>query len=323
MLDFVLGVLLVALALRGWLRGFVREAIGLGVVVAGSFLAFRLSTPLGEVVESMAGTSADVSRLIAGLFLVVVIAVGAWIVAHVVHAGLRIVPGLTTLNRLGGAAFSALAGVFVITVAVSLLATSAFGAGWRDAVTSSTIGGWLADPDAAPQRVVSLVAGDQVIAAVLALQDVAGARRIVGPDTGRIRVTPTDRGDVRVAGGAADRAYDLLNRERAAANATPLTRSDRLDAVALAYAREVAVTGRISDRGRGGATLQDRLAAESIVVQGSDQVVVVAPSPRSAHEALTLDEASYEEMVGRNYLRVGVAALKLPLGILVVEVFTT
>ena len=53
MLDFVLGAILVALAVRGWMRGFAREAIGLAVILAGLVFAFRLSTPVGAVVEAV------------------------------------------------------------------------------------------------------------------------------------------------------------------------------------------------------------------------------------------------------------------------------
>ena len=69
MVDWVLLAVFVLLAVRGWMRGLIREVIGLAVVIVGLFLAFRLSTPLGSVVESLAGTSADVSRLIAGIFI--------------------------------------------------------------------------------------------------------------------------------------------------------------------------------------------------------------------------------------------------------------
>ena len=69
MLDFVLGALLVALAVRGWMRGFVRESVSLIVLVVGLFFAFRLSTPGGAVIESLAGTSTDASRLAAGIVI--------------------------------------------------------------------------------------------------------------------------------------------------------------------------------------------------------------------------------------------------------------
>ena len=79
--DWLFVVIFALLAARGWMR----EVIGLGVVVVGLFLAFRLSTPFGVVVESLVGTSADVSRLIAGIVIVLALGIGATIVANVLH----------------------------------------------------------------------------------------------------------------------------------------------------------------------------------------------------------------------------------------------
>ena len=53
MLDLVLGALLVGLGIRGWMRGLVKEVISLAVLVVGTILAFRLSTPLGRVLAAM------------------------------------------------------------------------------------------------------------------------------------------------------------------------------------------------------------------------------------------------------------------------------
>ena len=81
MIDFLLGAVLIGLLVRGWMRGLVREVIGLAVIVVGIFLAFRLSTPAGAVVSGLAGTSADVSRFIGGIAVFLIISVGGAIVS--------------------------------------------------------------------------------------------------------------------------------------------------------------------------------------------------------------------------------------------------
>ena len=97
MLDLILGALLVGLAVRGWWRGLLREAIGLGVIVVGMVVSFRLSTPVGDVVESLAGVSPEIARLIGGVVIFLLIAVGAALISRVLHKGLRFVPGLPTV----------------------------------------------------------------------------------------------------------------------------------------------------------------------------------------------------------------------------------
>jgi membrane protein required for colicin V production len=323
LLDWALVALFVALVVRGWFRGLVREVIGLAVAVVGLFVAFRLSTPLGDVVESLAGTSSDVSRLIAGVVLLVAISVGAAIVANVLHHGLRLVPGLTTLNRVGGAGLSLVAGGLVIALVVSLAALLPMPIAAADQLDRSAVAGAVVDPRGLPQRVIGVIAGDRVIAAVLGLQDLVGEHRLVGPDVGSERFPAASPRELRASGKAANRAFDLLNRERAAADAAPLARSQVLDDMALRIAEELYTTGRLSDRGRDGSTVEDRLAAADIIVEAADQVVVLASSPRSAHEGLIGDAPSRREMVDRNHRRAGVAVVKGPLGLMLVEVLST
>ena len=126
-----------------------------------------------------------------------------------------------------------------------------------------------------------------------------------------------------VATRAADRAFNLLNRERAGADAAPFVRSERLDALALAYAMEVAETGRFSEVSQNGEDVAERLAAAGVRVSAAETVVVLAPSVRSGHEALTLNEAARKEMADRNLRRAGVATVKVPLGMLLVEIYTS
>jgi uncharacterized membrane protein required for colicin V production len=53
MLDFVLGAALAGLAVRGWIRGFVREILDLVGLVLGIWVAFTLSQPLGSMSHPM------------------------------------------------------------------------------------------------------------------------------------------------------------------------------------------------------------------------------------------------------------------------------
>ena len=154
-LDWLFVVIFVLLAVRGWMRGFIREVIGLAVVVVGLFLAFRLSTPFGVVVESLAGTSADVSRLIAGFVIVLALGIGATIVANVLHYGIKLMPGLSTLNRGAGVAFSVLAGAVAVAVGVSIVSLIPIPDGLAEELDDSTFASTVTDPagcSAAPHQ---------------------------------------------------------------------------------------------------------------------------------------------------------------------------
>jgi uncharacterized protein YkwD len=119
---------------------------------------------------------------------------------------------------------------------------------------------------------------------------------------------------------AAGNAFSQINRTRAANDAAPLVRSETLDDLALRYATDLYVRGALSDLDAEGTSVKERLNAAGIPVQQADQVVALASSPRSATEGLAADPASLEELIDRNHLRVGVAVVKGPLGLLIVMV---
>ena len=146
MVDFVLGALIVALAVRGWMRGFVRETVSLVVLIVGLLLAFRLSTPGGAVVESLAGTSTDVSRLAAGIVVFVLISVSAAVVSSFVHRGIHVLPGLPTINRVAGAALGVVAGLVAVTIVLSVFGVLPMPRALANPVDDSTIATRITDP---------------------------------------------------------------------------------------------------------------------------------------------------------------------------------
>lgn len=322
MLDFILGAILVGLAVRGWLRGFAREAIGLAVILAGLVFAFRLSTPVGGVVEAMSGASPDVSRLIGGIIVFLGISISAAVISWTVHKGIRIVPGLTTLNRAAGAGFAIVAGVFVATVVISLLAVTPVPAAVADELEASSIAGALTDPEGVPQSVLGVVSGDRVISTVISLQDLLGERRVVGNEAAVVRLPPADPDRLTVGERQQKRMVDLVNRERVAAGLAPVVESDGLSALAEEYARQVYTTGRFSHVGADGSTLDDRLEAAAVPTVRSGEVLVLAISPKSAHAGI-MDEPSQRVVIlDPGYRAIGVGAIRGPLGLLVVEILT-
>ena len=76
MLDFVLGLFLAGLLVRGWMRGFVREILDLVALIAGLWVALNLSGPLGEFITERFAVSPEIATIGAGIVLG--LAAGAW-----------------------------------------------------------------------------------------------------------------------------------------------------------------------------------------------------------------------------------------------------
>lgn len=321
MVDLFIGAVLVGLAIRGWLRGFVREALGLVAIVVGLVLAFRLSTPLSSVVSAMAGTSANVSRLVAGIVIVVLLSTAVTVVSYVMHRTIRVVPGLTFFNRAVGAALGLAAGVLIVAATLALVAVLPMPPAVAEAVTDSEVADALGVDDGVGGSLLDLVSGDAVLGTLSRIQGAVDDHRLVDSGTGAVVSMPAaDEAELRISAADAAGALDLLNRERAAMGLEPLVASSVLDELAVARAMEVYRSGRFArDPGDGG-TLQDRLAAASVLPRAADQVMALAVSVKAAHEGIV--EVDGATIGDREFRRVGIGIVHGPLGVLVVEVLT-
>ncbi len=319
MLDLILGALLVGLAVRGWWRGLLREAIGLGVIVVGMVVSFRLSTPVGDVVEALAGVSPEVARLIGGVVIFLLIAFGAGLISRVLHKGLRVVPGLPTVNRAAGAGFAAAATLAVATVAISVLAVTSPPKFVSEQIEGSTLAAYLTDPDEAAQKALGVVSGDRIIERLLNLREQVGSERVVAGDQ-VIELDPVALEDVDVDAASRDHILDMLNRERALAEVDPLVASAPLERLAEAHAVEVYTTGKFGRPSADGASFEDRMSATEIPVVVADQVMALAVSPDAAQQALFRAEYEHSVLTDPAFRRVGLALVDGPNGVVLVEV---
>ena len=315
MIDVVLGSVLVGLLVRGWLRGFVREVVGLVVVVVGTLLAFRLSVSVGSVVAAMAGTSPDVSRLIGGVAVFLLVSIGGALVSFAMHRGIRVLPGLPTANRVAGAGLAGIGGLVVATVAVSALALMSLPDSVSDRLEGSTITRFLTEPGAPPQEILSVLAGDRVASTVLDLRDLVGDRHLVGT-ADRIALPPAERGDLEHRIGASGKVYDLVNKDRVEAGADPLARFEPLDDLARVMAFDVYTTGRfvIMD------DLERRVEAAGIPVVSAVEVLGLGATAPSVHEGLVRKPDVARTLSRDGYRRMGVAAVDGPLGLVTVVI---
>ena len=101
MIDLILGFGLAMLVVRGWVRGFVREAMDLAGLVVGVIAAFRLSPAAAPVLRDMAGVSDEVARFAAGVAIFFMVGVAAAIGARLLELHARL-PGLNMVNRASG-----------------------------------------------------------------------------------------------------------------------------------------------------------------------------------------------------------------------------
>lgn len=321
MLDLLLLAVLGLLFFRGWLRGLVREAVSLAVIVVGTFLALRLNGAVGGIIEGLLGFSADVSRIIAGILIFLVISIGAALTIRVAQLGMRLLPGATTLNRVGGGLFSTGAGLIVMTLVFSLVAAINPSEGISEQIDDSIIAGYLTDEDALPQGVLGVLAGDRILATTIRLQGLFGEANALATSA-VINLPETSPEDVVVNNKAPDRIADKTNRLRVRSDVEPLARAPRVDEVALERAREIAVSGRFSLASSDGTTPQERVDAAGLRFGGTVEIVALGATAASIMDAIEADESVHAIATGE-HRRIGVGVVKSVNGLVAVILLTS
>ena len=319
MLDFVLGLALAGLLVRGWTRGFVREALDLVGLVLGVWIAFRLSGPLGEFLTDRFGVAPEVAGVGAGILLFVLFGVSMSVAARYLSKVMNL-PGLTMINRVGGAAVALGWGVVIVLVLINLASVLPLPDSWDQAVEDSTVAQTIAGPEALPQQAFESVGSSQVLASLSALQSVLGSSRAV-PEGNEIIIIPAARADeIRQVRDEAAEVMVRVNEYRAGQGLGALTTSAVFAEVAEARAADMYTTGRISrDTPPGGSVLDD-LTAAGVRPTLAGENIALASSSRAALDGMLESPTAIAQFNIPTYNRAGVAVVEGPTGRLVVVV---
>jgi uncharacterized membrane protein required for colicin V production len=316
MLDFILGLYIAGLAVRGWLRGFVRELMDLIGLIIGAIVAFRLSEPFGGFLTDRFGVSPEWGRIGAGIVLFVLFGVAMTIVAHFLSKVANL-PGLTLANRLLGTLVAAAWGVVLVLVVVTVVGVLPFPQAVQRTIDDSAVAQAIAGPTALPRRLLEPLVGDRTMTALATIQELTGGRRIVPAEGERIETRPVDRDEIVIERGRVAFIADRINADRLNAGVDPLARSQALDSLAeeraVAMYRQGFVARRRNER------VLEQTRETPLRLDIAAEMAALAASDRAAQAAIAQAEGT--ALAGRDFDRVGVAVVSGPLGTMVVEVF--
>ena len=317
MIDFVLGLFLAGLLVRGWLRGLVREALDLVALVAGLWIAFRLSGPLGEFLTERFEVSPEVASIGSGVALFVLFGLAMSIAAHFLSRVMRL-PGLNLVNRFGGAAVAALWGIAIVLVVVNV--ARVIPGNWDARFEDSTVAVAIAGPDAIPQQVFERVAPDGVLGSLAAIQGIFGANRAVPEGNEVLTIPPAGADEVRQVREETMPFLERVNEHRAGFGLSALGRSSSLDEIAEARAVAMYTGGRLSrDHPPGSSVAADAVFA-GLRLTAVGENLALASSTRAAFDAMLDSPTALTQFSVPIYDRTGISVVDGPTGRLVVIV---
>jgi membrane protein required for colicin V production len=315
MIDFVLGLALAAMLVRGWMRGFVRESLDLVGLVLGVLIAFRLSGPFGAFLTDSFGVSPEAGRIVGGIVLFVLFGVLLSIGAHFLSKMMNL-PGLSMVNRVGGAAVAMGWGALIVLIAVSLLAVLPVPESWRDEIEESRVVSLIAGEDALPRQLFEGLAGDNVMAAVSSIRNLFGTARAVPSGDEIFEIPPAPADEVRQDRTGAAEVLARLNEERVGAGVGAVSQVGAITQLAEDHAMGQYETGRVH---RLAGCIAD-LALRSYTVVRCDNGVALAATARGGLEGILDTEEGRAMAVNPNFDRGGVGVVDGPTGRIVVVI---
>jgi uncharacterized membrane protein required for colicin V production len=308
-IDAIALALLVLLVLRGWVRGMVREAIDVGTLILGAILAFRLAPHAGRLLAGAFGVSPDLARLIGGTVLFIGISIGAAMVGSAIHHSIKHLPGLTTLNRIGGAALGLVYTAVLIIIAATLMSAAPLPTAVADQFDESRVVAYVIRPDGSAQRIVAVMTGDRALQSMIWIRGVVDGWAIDSRFTDVTLPGGGDGGNAHASVEAAATLYEQINGKRADAGLEPLEWSEPMSLVAVTRADEVYRTGLLS----GTSPIAGRLDAAGIEYSDATEYLVLAP---------TVDGLADAADAGGDFTHVGVGVVDGPYGLVGVVVLS-
>jgi uncharacterized protein YkwD len=223
-------------------------------------------------------------------------------------------PGLNMVNRLGGAAVAVVWGTAIVLVVINLSSVLPLPDTWQDQIEESTVAQAIAGPDALPQRTFETLAGDNVIGALAAIQDIFGANRVVPGPGEEYEIPAVSTDEVRQVRDEADEVVAEINRHRTGLGLRALLESDGMTEAAEIRAVEMYTSGRVY------LTLDcfGSLAITGVRVAVCGEAVALAGTALGALDGILDSVSGNAELSDPSYDRTGVSVLDGPTGRLVV-----
>lgn len=315
MIDFVLGLALAAMLVRGWTRGFVRESLDLLGLALGLWIAFRLSAPFGEFLTDSFDVGPEVARIGGGILLFVLFGVLLSIAAHFLSKAMNL-PGLSMVNRVGGAAVAIGWGVVIVLITVSVASVLPLPDSWRDSIDDSNVVHLIAGDDAVPKEVFETVAGDNVMSAMSSIRSVFGTSRAVPSGTETFEFPAAGADEIRQVREEADVVLEQVNEHRVGLGLGAATAIETITTLAEDHAAGLYRAGLLRRMGDCAANLADR----SYQVLRCGNAVALAGTARGGFDGILETEQGRAMFENPDFDRGGVAVVEGPTGRLLVIV---
>ena len=320
-IELFVYIFIVFFVINGWKKGFLLQFFYLMVLLISIALSFRYSDQVGSYISSWFNSNIQLSEIFGGvLIFITVLTVSSFFQNFLANNKKQRDIG----NKLLGGFVSLLVSNLILTLIFTITSIISVPQFFEDTIENSNLVSFYTDTSGTPQQALELITGTDLIKVVSRIKDLTGKSSVVVGEQGCIEIPKYSLSNLLNNNEQKDELYALLLTERSKQNLAPLELSEKLSDIALNYAYTMYQDGFWCHKNpKNGELVGDRLSKQGFPYIDIGENLALSSSVRSGHISLMNSESHKNTILDNEFKRVGIGIVSGPLGLIIVQIFSS
>ena len=320
-IELFVYIFIVFFVINGWKKGFFLQFFYLMVLLISISLSFRYSDQVGSYISSWFNSNIQLSEIFGGvLIFITVLTVSSFFQNFLANNKKQRDVG----NKILGGFVSLLVSNLILTLIFTITSIFSVPQFFEDTIENSNLVSFYTDTSGTPQQALELITGTDLIKVVSRIKDLTGKSSVVVGEQGCIEIPKYSLSNLLNNNEQKDELYALLLTERSKQNLAPLELSEKLSDIALNYAYAMYQDGFWCHKNpKNGELVGDRLSKQGFPYIDIGENLALSSSVRSGHISLMNSESHKNTILDNEFKRVGIGIVSGPLGLIIVQIFSS
>ena len=320
-IELFVYIFIVFFVINGWKKGFLLQFFYLMVLLISISLSFRYSDQVGSYISSWFNSNIQLSEIFGGvLIFITVLTVSSFFQNFLANNQKQRDVG----NKLLGGFVSLLVSNLILTLIFTITSIISVPQFFEDTLENSNLVSFYTDTSGTPQQALELITGTDLIKVVSRIKDLTGKSSVVVGEQGCIEIPKYSLSNLSNNNEQKNELYELLLTERSNQNLAPLELSEKLSNIALNYAYAMYQDGFWCHKNpKNGELVGDRLSKQGFPYIDIGENLALSSSVRSGHISLMNSESHKNTILDNEFKRVGLGIVSGPLGLIIVQIFSS
>ena len=320
-IELFVYIFIVFFVINGWKKGFLLQFFYLMVLLISIALSFRYSDQVGSYISSWFNSNIQLSEIFGGvLIFITVLTVSSFFQNFLANNKKQRDVG----NKILGGFVSLLVSNLILTLIFTITSIFSVPQFFEDTIENSNLVSFYTDTSGTPQQALELITGTDLIKVVSRIKDLTGKSSVVVGEQGCIEIPKYSLSNLLNNNEQKDELYALLLTERSNQNLAPLELSEKLSDIALNYAYTMYQDGFWCHKNpKNGELVGDRLSKQGFPYIDIGENLALSSSVRSGHISLMNSESHKNTILDNEFKRVGIGIVSGPLGLIIVQIFSS